>query len=365
MRPGYRMDRVTVSLMGLTGPGGRLLEILKRHRRVRLVAIADRNVDVLAKAGDGSECEQFDDYRQLVVQRPCDLLIIAAPPFASTDQAVLAAQRGAHVWRLPPLARSFERAVAMEDAFRRAGRMLWVASGWRASRPYEALRERLDKLGRIYLIRASCMRWLSSDELGWRGDSVRAGGGVLLNWGYDPIERIIQLLGPPNGVVANCSRWAGISRVKSYDTEDAATVMLRYPENAVGVVTTSWMNQPEEERFTLHGSCGSARIDDKGLTLWDDRGQPAQPVPHEASDGLAAQLEAVLAAVAGERPAALPTPELQLQTMACIEVAYLSARTGQPESPASLLNLHGITSAGPPTSSPESPTEPMFDESVE
>lgn len=340
------MADVSVSLMGVSGPGEPLLRALLAEPRVRVTAVADRSAEVLAEASRLGTYELFDDYRQLVVQTQCDLLMITAPPFAGNDYALLAAGRGAHVWRLAPLARGFEQAVALVDAFRRTDRMLLVGTAWRVDPRYQAMLSRLDYLGGLFLARAAVVSHLS-DPLGWRGDSARAGGGVLLNQAYEAVDRIVALFGLPDEVMASASRLARTQTAQSYDTEDTASVMLRYPKGVTGVITASWLSQPQEDSFRLHGSTGSATIDTDGLALVGAGQNASVTRPHEPERALAAQIHAVVEAVTEARPPELPTGAQQLPTMAVIEAAYLSARTGQPESPDDLLRLHGI-SAEPP-----------------
>jgi len=354
------MADVSVSLMGVSGAGEPLLRALLAEPRVRVTAVADRSADVLTEAGRLGTYELFDDYRQLVVQSQCDLLMITAPPFAGNDYALLAAGRGAHVWRLPPLARGFEQAAALVDAFHRTDRMLLVGTAWRVDPRYQAMVSHLDELGGLFLARAAVVTHLQ-DPLGWRGDSTRAGGGVLLNQAYEAVDRIVALLGLPDEVMAGASRLARTQTAQSYDTEDTASVMLRYPKGVTGLIVASWLSQPQEDSFRLHGSTGSAAIDADGLAVTDADGRASVTCPHEPERAMAEQIHAVIEAVTEGRPPELPTGAQQLPTMAVIESAYLSARTGQPESPADLLGLHGI-SAEPPyqdhSATPEEPTAP-------
>ena len=58
------------------------------------------------------------------------------------------------------------------------------------------------------------------------------------------------------------------------------------------------------------------------------------PPPGRFADLVAYQWRALM-----ERPAAPTPPGVQAQALACVHAALLSARTGQPESPAKLLQL--------------------------
>ncbi len=339
------MDKLTASLMGIDGPGLQLLEALQENPQIRLAAVADRNPDVLAKVAENVQCELYDDYRQLVVQARTDLLFVTAPPYAGNEYAKLAAERGSHVWQMPPIANGFDQAVALVDAVARAERMLLIGTAWRLSRPYQVLMDHRDAMGGLFLARASLVTFQPS-PLGWRGDSARAGGGVLLNHAYDAVDCMVQLMGMPDDVVATCSRLARTQTAQSYDTEDTAVVLLRYPKGATGLITTSWLSSPPEQAFCLHGSGATAVVDERGLCLRNSRGKVLVQIEHDCANPFHAQVREVLQATATGEPGPLPTGCQQLQTTAVIEAAYLSARTGQPESPAELLRLHGIS--GPP-----------------
>ena len=354
------MGRIATTLMGLSGQGRRLLPILSDHPRVELIGLAERDPKMLAAVEEVKGCALYDDYRQLVVQSPAALTIVAAPPFSSNEQTILAAQRGSHIWRMDPPGRGVAQAAELIQAVTREQRMLVLGAGWRRAAVWRTLLAQVESLGTVYALRVARTVSYRQEGLGWRGDSLRAGGGVLLHLGYEPIAQVMEILGRPGTVMATGSRLAGGYHAPNYDTEDTATVMMLYPRGATAVVTVSWLAHPVQAGFRVHGSSGSARIDVDGLRIWNDAGQVVTAV-EDAGDGLADQLDAILDVIETEKPLSDPHAGRHLEVMATIEAAYVSMRTGQPESTAAFLELHGIDRL---PSAPTRQVEPIVDPSA-
>jgi predicted dehydrogenase len=172
----------------------------------------------------------------------------------------------------------------------------------------------------------------------------------------------VHLLGLPEAVLASCSRLAVTQMGQSYDTEDTAVALMRYPKGVAGLIAASWLSQPREEVFCVHGSGGSATIDGQGLVVRDVGGEPVATASPEGGNPFVRQVEAAVAAAGGGASSAgaagLPSVWEQLRTMAVIEAAYLSARTGHPESPGALLEVHGIRGGGERPSAASAPSRP-------
>ncbi|MFQ6048293.1 MAG: Gfo/Idh/MocA family protein [Phycisphaerae bacterium] len=338
------MQPFRASLMGLAEAGRQVLEALLASPEIELVAVADRNAELLAGVLNEHRLAGYDDYRSLVVEPRADVVFVTTPPYAANEHIKLAAGRGLHVWRLAPVARSFEQASALVQAFQRAGTILRIGTRWRLAPAYTTLMTRRHELGNVFLARVAMITALPH-ELGWRGDSARAGGGVLLNHAFEAVDAVLWFLGLPDDVVATCSYVARAQNTQSYDTEDTAVVLLRYAR-ASAVITASWLSGPAEQSFKLYGSQGSATIQSGELVLHDAGGATQVISPTLPANPFQAEVQAMVRAVSTGQPPEPATIRQQLQTVAVIEAAYLSARTGQPESPAALLRLHGCDLSG-------------------
>ena len=92
----------------------------------------------------------------------------------------------------------------------------------------------------------------------------------------------------------------------------------------------------------VYGDQGTLSVDAARLTWWSRSGQELHRTPLEPENAYAASIgRFVQTLAAGETPAA-STLHTHLETMAVIESAYLSARTGEPESPVRLFEMQGL-----------------------
>ncbi len=166
---------------------------------------------------------------------------------------------------------------------------------------------------------------------GWRGDSLRAGGGVLLNGAYAQVDLLVTLLGLPESVYAVCSFARAPGETLNYDTEDTALVLMRWGSDCSAMLVARRGVIPGAWQITLVGTNDTLVWPAADSSDDDEAGMGA----HSAA-GIARQIRSA----AGICETVVRRPDLRardhLATLAVIEAAYLSAKTGAPEVPARL-----------------------------
>jgi predicted dehydrogenase len=226
--------------------------------------------------------------------------------------------------------------------FAAAGRRLAVCLPWRCHRCLGAARQWAERLGEPFLLEGRVSR-PHGDQLGWRAECERSGGGALVAAGYDLVDLAVATAGVPDQVVALTGRSAARSRGLPLEVEDTALMLLKYDSGLAGTLTVSWAAGPADQRLRLHGS--DAMIDagarDARLIVADGSVTEARRGRADAWDRAWRQMVDQFAGSAG-RPAPAGREDPILANMAVIEAAYLSARTNEPESPLRLFELHGI-----------------------
>jgi predicted dehydrogenase len=334
--------RVKAGILGIDGCGAALLEALRSCGSIELIALADRNRDLAKERAAELRVEAYDDYRSLIVEQPLDALFVSAPPFACHDQLKLAATKGIHVWRETPLARSVHESTVLLQAFESHGVRLAVARRWQFIAGPGSLSDVEEWVGQPYVARGVALEH-RADPLGWRGDSERAGGGVLIDRAYELVDAIVQKMRLPDEVQATTTRR---SRAQPYDTEDVASVTLRYQNGSMATLLAHRRTWPPTWSLTFDGPKGSLVLEPPDLVVRAPDGKAvvqkrsADPYPYDAQ--ISAFAEALLTE-ADDKPIPCPSPAAEhLAPVAVIETAYLSARTGEPESPAQLYHLHDL-----------------------
>lgn len=334
--------RIKAGILGISGSGAQLLEALRASERIDLIALADRDGDLAKEVATELHIEGYDDYRSLIVEQPMEVLYVAAAPFACFDQLKLAASRGIHVWRETPLARTVQEATQLLEVFDARKVRLAVARPWRFIGVGGGVADPSEFIGHPYVARGTVLDY-RPDPLNWRGDHERAGGGALIDQAYEIVDAIVQWMGLPDQVVSTTARRPG---VQPYDTEDVASVMLRYRDGAMATLVAHRRTFPQAWSLAFDGPKGSLLME-PGVTVIQtaDGKEIRQPRPDRKSIHIA-QIESFARSILSDAKSYSSAAREHLATVAVIETAYLSARTGEPESPAKLYDLHDLPLPG-------------------
>lgn len=328
--------------MGLGGGGQLVADALLSSTWCELVAVGSPLSRRLEKFADAHpDIAVYDDFRSLIVENTLDALFVAVPVFRRLPFLTLAAERRLPVWMLAPAARRFEEALEIREAFDRSDCPLAVVRSWGAEPALQADKVGPKALGRVFLARGSVLTCLP-DDLDWRGDSVRAGGGALLDRGYPLIDTMVQVLGVPSTVYAVT---AGVSRPQTnfpYDTEDTAAVVCHFSGGTIATMNVSWTTGPEQWWIELFGTAGSLRVDRDQVLTRDRAGKAVGKPAKRSPNPFLPQIEEFLSRLQTNPRSVRSQLPQHLATMAVLEAAYLSARTGQPESPSAIFEMHDV-----------------------
>ncbi|HNQ24787.1 MAG TPA: Gfo/Idh/MocA family oxidoreductase [Phycisphaerae bacterium] len=335
------MNRLRTALLGLSGAGADYLQALRADEQFELVAIGDPDVELLRRVVQGTGARGYEDLRSLIVEQsrePLQALVVALEPPASPELLLIAAQRGLPVFLKPPAARTFAELAKLTAGFAAAGCPLIVARPWSAEPAFALLREPGAGVG--HLCHATAQIRVPLPPLaGWAGDAARAGGGVLLHGAYELIDLLVGTLGVPAQLWAQRSLAVPPGMPRSYDTEDAVVVGMVLPGGATAALSACRASEVRTAHWSLRllGSAGSLDVSPSGLLVESVEPGHGTSVPVHTTKPIAPALGAFGAAL---RAGITPTESAaaaHLPTLAVIETAYLSARTGAPETPARLL----------------------------
>jgi predicted dehydrogenase len=303
------------------------VEALARTGRFRLAAQGGLPQNAVAPGVAWS-----DDLRVLLAQSELDAVLLAGSVRDSVELAADALGRGLHVWRQPPLGRTFAETTDLLRRAREAERVLHVPSWW------DQIREGVRGLMRAedgFRAAASELRiaTVGPELASWRSSLVDAGGGVLSLDAYALLECLVAIRGVPESVAASVGRCRVRGTPTPRETEDSAAALLRYGGGDSAVVTALWDVPPYESAAWFHSAGVSLRIDGRRATLYNATGAATDERTHP-EDFAAADLSRFAADIAArDRAESLARQERHAAVASILEAAYLSARTGQPESP--------------------------------
>lgn len=328
----------------------RLAAWLRPEQAPLVAGVAERLGAELAGAGWGEAggarrgaealgCPAFDDLRLALTTSQADCLLIAgcaARDDALGDPELLrqARDRSLRIVTLEPIPASASEHHSFERLRDAGAPLVRFAPATRALAAYGSARECLDQAGRP--------RTLS---IAMRSGSAHATLAAKL---YDAMEVVLDLLGEPDSIdasVASPGAAPGLHLAPGASLRELTgdlTANLRYDTNRSACLALSDGAGRWFRGLTLVGAEGCIRLDDDSFELIDARGRTADSSGGPSEDGDACAREvarAVLAALDPHEPS--PPPFDRARVLAMCEAALLSARTGQPESPATLLRMAG------------------------
>jgi predicted dehydrogenase len=326
-------EKLTAAVLGLNDSGQRLLKAAAATGCLQIKAVADQDPAKAERAAAEYHCAAYSDYRQLIVQNQLDCLLVAAETHTCDEQLKAALKKKFHVLKTAPLARTFEEAresVRLADSFMAMHEML--AQG---------------RLEQVFLISASCS-FSAADRSSWRDDPKLAGGGVLLHDCYQLFDQLLLSFPLPEQVYALKTNQAPDKQQRLYLTEDTALVCLRFSDALMGSVVATRRNEigPHQIRIEVHAKEARLTVTGSQVELKTREGRNDLKWRYDEEEQVAT--ERLLSSFARSLQAPEQFPLVSsgaenLRTMAVLESAYLSARTGFPEEPARILQL-----AGPP-----------------
>lgn len=284
--------------------------------------------------------ERVDDLRVLVAQMDVGALLVDASPRIATEAALVAAPHGVHIWRCGPLARTFAEAVELARATAESRTIMRVYSWWEHVRA--AWQQTVDPPADLGPVRYSelCVRAPGPAPDRWPAVRGEVGGGVLATDGYAWLEAAYAVRGLPESAHAAIGLLRNNFEKPARQTEELALAIYRYEDGGLLDVRAMWDVPPYESSLTHHGTRGSVRITTTSIALIDANGQVLDQQPLD-DDPIAADLRRFASEIAAGRPrdAAERTIERHVALSAMLEASYLSARTGQLESPQKLYEV--------------------------
>ncbi|MEN6574861.1 MAG: Gfo/Idh/MocA family oxidoreductase [Phycisphaerales bacterium] len=340
-------ERLTTAILGLNETGRCMLHAALATGLFQVKAVADQDQQKAERAAAEHGCEAYTDYRQLVVQNQLDCLLVAAETHTCDEQIKAALRRKFNVLKAAPPARTFGETLEYAQLAQSENVQFAVANPGRFKAAYITAEDVISqgRLGSIFLAAGSCT-FSSEDRPSWQIDPQVAGGGVLLHDCYQVLDQILWSFPLPEQVYALKTNHAPDKQQRLCLTEDTAVVSMRFSDAFMGSLVATRNNGIGASRAVveIHGKEGRLVITDTQVTLTACRGENSQTWQYQEDEQVL--MERLLESFARS----LRTPEehtfpgsgaASLRTMAVLESAYLSARTGFPEEPARVLQMAG------------------------
>ena len=244
---------------------------LKEVKGAKLVACVDNSLERAETLAKEFGCTAYDSLDAMLADPAVDAVTIATPSGAHMEPAVAAAKAGKHVIVEKPLEITLKRCDKIIDACEKAGVKLAAIFPSRFHDSSNFMKQAIDgeRFGRITLGDAY-VKWFRTqqyyDSGAWRGTWALDGGGALMNQAVHTVDLLSWLMGPVTEVQAFTATLAR-DRI---EVEDVATATLRFASGALGVIEATTAAYPGYlKRIEIHGSEGSAVLEEEDIKSWD------------------------------------------------------------------------------------------------
>jgi predicted dehydrogenase len=181
----------------------------------------------------------------------------------------------------------------------------------------------------------------------WHNDRELSGGGVLLRNCYQLIDQILMSFSLPQEVYCVATNTASDRQQRHYLTEDTAIVTLKFREDFIGHITASKVFGKKEAFLRIFGKERILTLCDDFISVTDNKGKVLEEKRYTFDAKVCTErlLEKyALSILKADKNKPYCTGRENLKNMAVIESAYLSSKTGMPESVMRILEMGQIES---------------------
>lgn len=216
-------------------------------------------------------CRAYGQLDELLDNPAIEIVTIGTPSGAHQDPAVAAAEAGKHLIVEKPLEVTLEKCDRIIAAAEKAGVVLSTVFPSRFHPSSVQLKKAVEagRFGRLTLGDA-IVKWYRTQEYYdsgvWRGTWKLDGGGALMNQAIHSVDLLAWLMGP----VVEINAMTGLLAHERIEVEDVAVANLTFANGALGTLeatTAAWPGYLK--RIEIHGSTGSAVIEEEDIIKWD------------------------------------------------------------------------------------------------
>jgi len=233
------MRRLKVGMIGCGGIAGVHAERLKSLEEVEMIAFADvvkEKAEVFSKRYGG---KAYASWREMVDKEPLDIVYVCLPPFAHSDEVIVSAEKGIHIFIEKPIALDMKLAWSMVRAVEKNGVKSQVGYCQRFGYAIDKAKKLIEsgEAGKIGL--AVGLYWCHFLGGAWWRDKNKSGGQIVEQSThlYDAFR---YLCGEVEEVYGQMDKrfWTDIPDLT---IEDVSSTTFRFKSGAIGSISaTTW-----------------------------------------------------------------------------------------------------------------------------
>jgi len=243
-------SRLQVGLCGLGEIGQFHLKAIEESDVARLAAVCELDRE-LADRSVGPETTIYSAFKAMLANERLDVVDICLPHHLHTTFATKALVTGCDVILEKPMSVDLAGCEEIIRAARASGHRVGISHNQLFFAPHRRLLQLLED-GTLGDLQSLYERlWIGGKYGGWREDSAKVGGGLLMDAGVHRIYMALTLGGPVRSLVA---------LMDDPRSEDSFSLLLEFESGAKGVIQGSY-HGPEgvfDDRIEIQASEGVA-----------------------------------------------------------------------------------------------------------
>jgi predicted dehydrogenase len=237
----------------------------------KLVACCDTVAESADRFAASHGCRSYHSLDAMLADQEVDVVTIATPSGLHMEPAVAAARAGKHVIVEKPLEVTLKKCDRIIRACAKHRVHLATVFPSRFHDSSVKLKRAIEggRFGRL-TVGDAYVKWYRTqqyyDSGAWRGTWALDGGGALMNQAIHSVDLLTWLMGPVKEV---CAQTALLAHER-IEVEDTAVATLRFANGALGVIEATTAAYPGYlKRIEIHGTEGSAVLEEEDLKAWD------------------------------------------------------------------------------------------------
>jgi len=317
------VEHIRVGFIGAGGIAGRHLGVLREFADVRIVALADPDIDRARASAVGCDARAYADYAEMLDRETLDALYICVPPFAHGAPERAAIERGLPFFVEKPLAVDFATAEAIAGGVLGRGLVTAVGYHWRYLDIVERARELLAETP----ARLALGYWLDATPPPpwWAQEALS--GGQMVEQATHIVDLARHLVGEVTTVYGAATRTERAA-FPDADVPDVSAATLHFASGALGqLAATCLLGWPHRIGLHLFGEGLAIELSEFELMVDVGRGRP---IGRAEGDPFRREDRAFIDAVRG-KPDRIRVPYAEaLATHRVATAVARSAREGRP-----------------------------------
>lgn len=226
-------------------------------KNAELIAVMDVDEDKLKEVSQKYHVRAYSTEEELLNDKEIEAVYIATPVYLHAQQTILAARAGKHVLCEKALALTIKDCQHMINVCRKNKVKLGIGLMMRYHAYHGKTQEMVKKglLGKIVFCRAQLSCWYPDIKGAWRQIPELGGGGSLIDMGSHGIDVLETIIGSK---VKEVSCFID-TLAHHYPVEDTAVVILRFDNDALGIVDNCFSipDASSQNRLEIYGTKGS------------------------------------------------------------------------------------------------------------